>query len=69
MDSKMAEDRYLLLDYFQLANVKQARDDRVEPRFFFYAYTDTVTQTSFTTTLTITLTSCTPSNSFFPACG
>ena len=52
-----------------MANVKVAQGGRAEPRFLFYAYTETVTATSFTKTLTITLTSCTPSNSFYPACG
>ena len=60
---------FLSSNISQVANVKVAPGDRAEPRFLFYAYTETVTATSFTNTLTITLTSCTPSNSFYPACG
>lgn len=61
----------------QLANVrmagKEAKEERIEPRFFlFYWYTSTVTSTTttYTTTKTFTISLCYPSTSFsYAICG
>ena len=60
-----------ILTFFQLAALKEAKEE-LEPRFFlFYWYTSTVTSTSttITKTTTFTLALCTPASIAYSLCG